>query len=951
MQASELNAGLLAAAKLGRRELVGLCLEEGADVDAADEKGMTAIHLAALYGHHDIIALLLARGAAETYKIETDPEHIAETGGAVGPIILNSPLHWSVLRGHLRCVWLLLQAGYSPLDLDQCGNNALHLAAACTAASRETQLLLLRSLMYAGFDPDARNWYGQKAIDLLPSDAHEARRLLLAAQETTRCPSTGAPFGADELRYLCHSTGHVFSEEASVSVTVRAVAPSLEDALYVPIHRTGSGGDEPDVGPSTGGGQGGRMDSVARSGGEGVGAGDALPPSSSPSSAQYVLMPVRMGADVVYKVADAESALEAALNPFTAAAQAASIAAGGNGEAGGGLGTGANSSMLVGGSLAGQASSLLGPGLGGPGGGAADGGLGGKEGDGDSDGEGKEKALTLPSSARGAAAGGGKAAAGAGVAEATAPRGGPHGGLLQRGIVGAIAEEEEEEEDEDEEEESEEGSEEDEEEAEDDEEEDDDDAGSGKGRESEDEAGSEGPRDGETGSGVRKQGSRATNISSHSRGSGGGRGKQSGRGAVGAKGHPHAHAPGPHVVALDPLAVFMGSLFPELGQPLGGLAGVAGAGAATVGAGGLQAAADASSASLGAAGPAVATASLASLPHAAGGGATLAAALVGPDGKQPAEREPELYLSVEQVRALQTSAASVVSCRGDLSLLARHAAFLRRIVTAKELADCVSALSTAPGRPFPTRAAAGHLTRAIAAAYEAGVGPTLLQEARLAVAVLCAESELASATEVCAGIAVGKHSRDADIHRLQAAVTVATRLNGLVAAAQAAQAQPGFALARPSTAAVLGGGGGSAGPGGEPPGSAAGSAVGGSGASAVSGSVHASKAGTLLEAALAAGGSAATSASSVMAGPLYRSQRLRPALPVIAEGPLLAAGRSLLARLSCEVGVSDCVDAVTAARRQLDNAGECSGAGRELKWSDGRSCGSDIAYPASCSFS
>jgi hypothetical protein len=834
----------------------------------------------------------------------------------VGPIILNSPLHWSVLRGHLRCVWLLLQAGYSPLDLDQCGNNALHLAAACTAASRETQLLLLRSLMYAGFDPDARNWYGQRAIDLLPSDAYEARRLLLAAQETTRCPSTGAPFGADELRYLCHSTGHVFSEEASVSVTVRAVAPSLEDALYVPIHRTGSGGDEPDVGPSTGngGGLGGRMDSVARSGGEALGAGDAAPPASSSAPAQFVLMPVRMGADVVYKVADAESALEAALNPFTAAAQAANIAAGGNGEAGGGLGTGAGSSMLVGGSLAGQASSLMGPGLSGQGGGgAAEGGFGGKEGDGDSDGEGKEKALALPSSARGAAAGAGKAAGGAGAAEPAGPRGGPQGGLLQRGIVGAIAEEEEEEEDEDEDEESEEGSEEDEEE--DEEEEEEEDAGSGKGGESEDEAGSEGPHDGEAGDGVRKQGSRATNISSHSRGSGGGRGK-SGRGGAGARGHAHAHAAGPHIVTLDPLAVFMGSLFPELGQPLGGLAGAAGAGA-------LQAATAASAGSLGAAGPAVAAASPSSLPAAAAGGAALAAALVGPDGKQLAEREPELYLSVEQVRALQASAASVVACRGDLSLLARHAAFLRRIVTAKELADCVSALSTAPGRPFPTRAAAGHLTRAIAAAYEAGVGPTLLQEARLAVAVLCSESELASATEVCAGIAVGKHSRDADIHRLQAAVTVATRLNGLVAAAQAAQAQPGFALARPSTAAVLGGGGGSAGPGSEHPGSAAGSAVGGSGASAVSGSVHASKAGTLLDAALVAGGSAVTSASSAMSGPLYRSQRLRPALPLIADAPLLAAGRSLLARLSCEVGVSDCVDAVTTARRQLDDAGEC----------------------------
>jgi len=315
---AELNAGLLAAAQLGRLRLVAAALDNGANIGyASDAKGeamgarrgrgggwltgtcvprlgvtwssfragMTALHFAALHGHHGVVQLLLDRGAADAYRQQTDPELNGDGLDAGLHRVISSPLHWAVLRGHLRCVWLLVAAGYSCQDLDQCGNTCLHLAASCTVPDAAVQLKLLRTVMHAGFDPDATNWYRQRAIDLLPSGATEARALLQSAHNHTRCAATGTAFGSQELRYLCHSTGAFFSEEGSVATTVRAFPPVPRAPAPVPV------GTEPTI------------DTTAL-------------PFLPEDPATVVSMPVRMSSDVVYRVLDAEANLESALNPF-----------------------------------------------------------------------------------------------------------------------------------------------------------------------------------------------------------------------------------------------------------------------------------------------------------------------------------------------------------------------------------------------------------------------------------------------------------------------------------------------------------------------------------------------------------------------------------------------------------------------------------------------------------
>ncbi|KAI0026616.1 ankyrin repeat-containing domain protein, partial [Vararia minispora EC-137] len=59
------STALHIAAKEGRVDIiVRLLLDGGADIDALSPSGMTALHYAVLYGHIEIISILLDRGAS-----------------------------------------------------------------------------------------------------------------------------------------------------------------------------------------------------------------------------------------------------------------------------------------------------------------------------------------------------------------------------------------------------------------------------------------------------------------------------------------------------------------------------------------------------------------------------------------------------------------------------------------------------------------------------------------------------------------------------------------------------------------------------------------------------------------------------------------------------------------------------------------------------------------------
>ena len=101
------------AAGMGDRETVALLLEAGANINATNAFGQTALWSAAMNGHADVIALLLARGA--------DPHRVARyspLSGTKGGTALNA----AVERGCMECARVLLRHGADPRVPDASGN-------------------------------------------------------------------------------------------------------------------------------------------------------------------------------------------------------------------------------------------------------------------------------------------------------------------------------------------------------------------------------------------------------------------------------------------------------------------------------------------------------------------------------------------------------------------------------------------------------------------------------------------------------------------------------------------------------------------------------------------------------------------------------------------------------------------------------------------------------------
>ena len=75
-------------------------------------------------------------------------------------LTVNTPLQWSVVKGNLRAVWLLLLEGYSANDVDHLGNNSVHLAAV------NGQFQTLKVLLEDGGRADIVNIYKNLPIDM-----------------------------------------------------------------------------------------------------------------------------------------------------------------------------------------------------------------------------------------------------------------------------------------------------------------------------------------------------------------------------------------------------------------------------------------------------------------------------------------------------------------------------------------------------------------------------------------------------------------------------------------------------------------------------------------------------------------------------------------------------------------------------------------------------------------
>jgi ankyrin repeat protein len=129
------TTGVADAAMRGDVATVRALLQQGADVNAAEGDGMTALHWAAEHGDHELAAVLLASGA--------NPAAATRIGR-------HTPLHVAAKSGYPRVVRLLVDAKADVNVLTTTGAAPIHFAAA--SGSSEAVTILLD----AGADPNVR---------------------------------------------------------------------------------------------------------------------------------------------------------------------------------------------------------------------------------------------------------------------------------------------------------------------------------------------------------------------------------------------------------------------------------------------------------------------------------------------------------------------------------------------------------------------------------------------------------------------------------------------------------------------------------------------------------------------------------------------------------------------------------------------------------------------------
>lgn len=180
---------MCSAGGLGDTTALERLIASGAEVDAADYDGRTALHLAAAEGHVAAVELLLRKGArvGVVDRWGGTPLHDA-VRHRQRPVVALLLRHGARLvgdhaaqlcalaaAGDVEGLGLWIEAGVDQGSADYDGRTALHLAAA------EGHIGALRLLLACGADPRLVDRWGSTPIDEARRGGHQAASELLAA--------------------------------------------------------------------------------------------------------------------------------------------------------------------------------------------------------------------------------------------------------------------------------------------------------------------------------------------------------------------------------------------------------------------------------------------------------------------------------------------------------------------------------------------------------------------------------------------------------------------------------------------------------------------------------------------------------------------------------------------------------------------------------------------------
>ncbi len=161
MQQEELNDKLIAAAKNGDIKNVRELLANGADVDAKDKDGETALHWAACSGKVDIATFLIEKGA--------DVDAKSNYG--------KTALHWAAFFGHVDFAKVLIENRADVNAKDK--NNEIAVEVAIRRGYHQIAELIENSkkICSNNVDPKKETKIDGKNIDILSMDMDELVRL------------------------------------------------------------------------------------------------------------------------------------------------------------------------------------------------------------------------------------------------------------------------------------------------------------------------------------------------------------------------------------------------------------------------------------------------------------------------------------------------------------------------------------------------------------------------------------------------------------------------------------------------------------------------------------------------------------------------------------------------------------------------------------------------------